>query len=58
MCAKDESALYKDILCGKPLETIFIEIINYLNLVINKVKPKKSIILSIDGVCPRSKMLN
>lgn len=52
LCSKDESALYKDLLCGRPLQTIFIAILDYLNMVINKAKPRKSIIIAIDGVCP------
>lgn len=58
ICAKDPSSLYKDILCGKKVQGIFIDILNYLNLVINKARPRKTIVIAIDGVCPKSKMLN
>ena len=58
MCSKDESALYRDVLCGKAIETIYIEIINYINMVVNKIKPRKSIMIAIDGVAPRAKMQN
>ena len=56
MCSKDESALYKDVLNGKTIETIYMEIINYVNMVVRKVRPKKSIVIAIDGVAPRAKL--
>ena len=56
MCSKDESALYKDVLNGKTIETIYMEIINYVNMVVRKVRPNKSIVIAIDGVAPRAKL--
>ena len=57
-CAKANTALFRDLLSGKRMEEIFIEIINYVNFVVNLIKPKKSIFFSIDGVAPRAKMNN
>lgn len=41
-CAKDSSALFKDMLSGKKMQEIYISIINYLNKVVNTAKPKKT----------------
>lgn len=41
-CSKDSSALFKDILSGKKMHEIFINILNYLNKLINMIKPKKT----------------
>lgn len=57
-CSKDSSALFKDLLCGKKLEEIFVSIINYTNYVINIIKPRKTLFIAIDGVAPRAKMNN
>ena len=40
-CAKDSSALFKDMLSGKKMNEIFIAIVNYVNKVVNSIKPKK-----------------
>ena len=37
------------------MESIFIDILNYTNYLINLVKPKKSIYIAIDGVAPFAK---
>jgi 5'-3' exonuclease len=58
LCAKDESALFKDMLCGKKTEEIYISILNYTNYVIGQVKPRKGLMIAIDGVAPRAKMNN
>jgi 5'-3' exonuclease len=57
-CLKDTSALFKDLLCAKKLEEIFVSIINYTNFVINIIKPRKTLFIVIDGVSPRAKMNN
>lgn len=57
-CAKDDSALFKDLLCGKRTEEIYIAILNYTNYVISLVKPRKGIVIAVDGVAPRAKMNN
>ena len=57
-CAKDDSALFKDLLCGKRTEEIYISILNYTNYVISLIKPKRGIMIAIDGVAPRAKMNN
>lgn len=40
------------------MNEIFISIVNYVNFLINHVKPKKRIFIAIDGVAPRAKMNN
>ncbi len=57
-CAKESDVLFKDVLCGKKMERIFVEILNYINFVVNLIRPKKSLMISIDGVAPRSKTLD
>ena len=57
-CAKDNSALFKDLLSGRQMDEIFIAIMNYINFVVNVVKPKKQIFIAIDGVAPRAKINN
>lgn len=42
-------------LSGKDLETIFIDIVNYTNHLVNIIRPKKSIFIAIDGVAPFAK---
>lgn len=58
LCARDTSAVFKDSLCGKKMEEIFIEIVNYLNYIVNTIRPRKSLVISIDGVSPRCKIQN
>ena len=58
LCARDTSAVFKDSLSGKKMEEIFIEIVNYLNYIINTIQPKKTLTISIDGVSPRCKIQN
>lgn len=41
-CSKDSSVLFKDLLNGKKMHEIFSHILNYLNMIINKIKPKKT----------------
>lgn len=57
-CAKDDSALYKDILAGKGFEEIFSGVFNYVNYLVRHTRPKKRIFIAIDGVAPRAKMNN
>ena len=57
-CAKDDSALFKDILKGKNMEEIFNQIMNYVHFLIRHIRPKKRIFIAIDGVAPRAKMNN
>ena len=57
-CAKDESALFKDLLCGKKTEEIYISILNYTNFIISQIKPRKGLVIAVDGVAPRAKMNN
>ena len=40
-CAKDSSALFKDLLGGKKMQEIFMAIVNYVNSIINSIKPTK-----------------
>merc|ERR1711957_1146274 len=57
LCAKDH-ALFRDMLKGKKMNEIFINIMNYLNFLINLVKPKKRVFIAVDGVAPRAKNEN
>lgn len=57
-CAKDDSALFKDLLCGKRTEEIYVAILNYTNYIISLIKPRKGIMIAVDGVAPRAKMNN
>lgn len=57
-CAKDDKALYRDILKGKPMDEIFSLIYNYINFLVNHIRPRKRIYIAIDGVAPKAKMNN
>ena len=37
------------------METIFVDILNYTNYLINLIRPTKSIFIAIDGVAPFAK---
>lgn len=41
LCSKDSSAVFKDILQGKRFEEIFSSTLNYLNFIVNSVRPKR-----------------
>ena len=57
-CARDDKALYRDILKGKKMDEIFSAIYNYINFLVNHVRPRKRIYIAIDGVAPKAKMNN
>lgn len=57
-CAKDDKALFRDILKGKNFGEIFASIFNYINFLVNHTRPRKRIYIAIDGVAPRAKMNN
>ena len=42
----------------KELEEIWIEVFNYINELVNLIKPTKMILMALDGVAPRCKMNN
>jgi 5'-3' exonuclease len=42
----------------KEFEEIWVEVFNYINNIVNILKPNKMIFLALDGVAPRSKMNN
>ena len=54
-CAKEKNSVFKNLINGKELEAIFIDILNYTNYIINMVQPKKSLFIGIDGVAPFAK---
>lgn len=41
LCSKDTSAVFKDILQGKRFAEIFTSTLNYLNYIVNTIRPKK-----------------
>jgi 5'-3' exoribonuclease 1 len=57
-CAKDDGAIFKDILNGKGFDEIFRAVTNYINYLVNHMKPNKRIFIAVDGVAPRAKMNN
>jgi 5'-3' exonuclease len=57
-CAKEDDSIFKDILKGKGFDEIFRSIMNYINYIVNHVKPNKRLFIAIDGVAPRAKMNN
>lgn len=40
------------------MESIWLDIFNYINMLVNILKPNKMIVLGLDGVAPRAKMNN
>lgn len=57
-CAKDDKAIFRDILDGKTAEQIYASIFNYINYLVNHIRPRKRLVIAIDGVAPRAKMNN
>ena len=55
-CSGSNSSIFADILKEKDVEQIYKEIINYLNYLINHIKPRKTIFIALDGVAPKAKM--
>lgn len=53
---QDDSIIFKAQLMPKELEEIWIEIFNYINTIVDLLKPTKTIVLALDGVAPRCKM--
>ena len=40
------------------MEQIWLDVFNYINMLVNILKPNKMIVLGLDGVAPRAKMNN
>lgn len=40
------------------MEKIWLEVFNYINMIVNLLKPNKMLVMALDGVAPRSKMNN
>ena len=55
---QDDSIIFKSQLMPKELEEMWIEIFNYINALVEMLKPTKMIIMALDGVAPRCKMNN
>lgn len=55
---QDDSIIFKAQLLPRELEEIWIEIFNYINGLVNLLKPTKMILMALDGVAPRCKMNN
>ena len=55
---QDDSIIFKSQLMPKELEEMWVEIFNYINMLVDKIKPTKMIMLALDGVAPRCKMNN
>lgn len=55
---QDDSIIFKAQLMPKELEEIWIEVFNYINAIVDLLKPTKTIVLALDGVAPRCKMNN
>ena len=54
-CARDEGTVFKDLLKNKNMDDIFVNIFNYINKIVNLVRPTKKIFLALDGPAPRAK---
>ena len=55
---QDDSVIFKAQIMPKEFEEIWVEVFNYINNIVNILKPNKMIFLALDGVAPRSKMNN
>ena len=40
------------------MEQIWLDVFNYINMLVNILKPNKMVVLGLDGVAPRAKMNN
>lgn len=58
LTTQDDSIIFKSQLMPKELEEIWIEVFNYINAIVDLLKPTKTIVLALDGVAPRCKMNN
>jgi len=54
-CAKDEKILFKDLIKDKNLDELWVQIFNYINMLVNLVGPKKILFFGLDGPAPRAK---
>lgn len=55
---QDDSIIFKSQLMPKQLEQMWVEIFNYINVLVDMLKPTKMIVMALDGVAPRCKMNN
>ena len=55
-CSQDKSGVFRELLKGKDIEQIYVEIVNYINFIVKTIKPKKQLFIGLDGVAPRAKM--
>ena len=55
---QDDSIIFKSQILPKEMEEIWLEVFNYINMIVNILKPTKMIVMALDGVAPRSKMNN
>lgn len=54
--ARDSFSLYRDLLRPKRLVEIFSAVVDNLNSLINRVRPRKRLFIAVDGVAPKAKM--
>lgn len=55
---QDDSIIFKSQILPKELEEIWLEVFNYIDMIVNILKPNKMLVMALDGVAPRSKMNN
>jgi 5'-3' exoribonuclease 1 len=55
---QDDSIIFRDQVMSRKAEEIWFSIFNYINSIVDMIKPRKLLFLGLDGVAPRAKMNN